>query len=130
MGRPTNKQGKAVGKKGKKNNRNNKVQEGTKPKRAVQRSTKVIKAAAYKNKTSSIKRTLARGNKSNGKGILTGKQITQRKTFAQYAMSAKKIKQLRREGVPMKVIQQQIYENRKKENKKRKKQTKKVGLND
>ncbi|KAL7721000.1 Uncharacterized protein QTN25_002201 [Entamoeba marina] len=99
----------------------------SKPKK-VQQITKYNAPSKHKTKPSKSKSSVVVGSKSDGRNALTSSQIKQKKMFSQYSASAKKIKQLRRQGVPMSVIQNDLNEKRKAQKRKQKKQNKKFGL--
>ena len=99
-----------------------------KPKKPIQKSTKQNAVAKYKNKTSKATSLLATGAKMDGRKVLSQKQIAIGKETHQYKASAKRIKQLQRNGVPKKAIQEMLRKEAKAAKNMKKKQNKKFGV--
>ena len=106
----------------------NKKKEESKPKKNIQISKKLISAAKYKNKTSKATALLNSASQQGGKKFISSKQIQQGKETHQYKASAKKIKQMRRNGVPKKVIENLLRQEQKNKKKLKKKQNTKFGV--
>ncbi|EKE41772.1 hypothetical protein ENUP19_0205G0039 [Entamoeba nuttalli] len=135
MGKDNNKKrkGKRTGNKERKHPLNkakeNKKKNESKPKKSFTKITNSsVPAARFKNKVSKITSVLATGSRFNGKKVLSARQVQQGKETNQYKTSAKRIKQLRRDGVPKKVIEAMLQKEAKAKKHSQKRRNVRLGI--
>ena len=119
---PRRKTGKAP--KAAKEPRPTKAQREKKPKGTARGQGKYIAPPKFKSKRSKAVVALQYG--SGKRGQLTDKQVQQRAEFARHAGAVHRIKALRREGVPMKQIQDMLFRERKAKARKQKNKKKQI----
>ena len=111
-----------------KGNKAKKHEEEKKPKQPIKKITKQNAVGGYKTKTSKATTILASGGKFNGRKLLSQKQIQMGKETHQYKASTKRIKQLQRNGVPRKAIQEMLRKEAKAAKTQKRRQNKKFGV--